>query len=121
MKAEEFRKFHEVLLQDSSDLLFAKMTDYASQEDQLSNFRGAAEALHTSPMIVWAVYFHKHVCAVNTYAATGRVESEHIRERFKDILNYAVLGAALAHEADRGKRVADVGHGGRPGQVGCTT
>jgi len=48
-------------------------------------------------MEVWAVYFNKHVDAINTYVSTKQ-ESEPIESRFADIINYCVLGLGLITE-----------------------
>jgi hypothetical protein len=53
------------------------------------------------PEQVWVIYFRKQVDALVSWAAKGRLESEPLRSRFQDVINYCVLGAALAAEAEQ--------------------
>lgn len=76
-----------------------KGIDYTiGNADRLYNFKSIAEIIGITPEQVWAVYFWKHVCAVLSWAKTGRVESEGIKGRFIDIANYAKLGRLIAEE-----------------------
>jgi hypothetical protein len=79
-------------------VLQAKGTDYSSKEDRLSNFKKLAEDLGVSPMVIWSVYFKKHIDAILSFSKNGQVESEPIRERFVDARNYLDLGLALVED-----------------------
>jgi hypothetical protein len=89
------------LLKEAQDLCDRKAADYASPEDVLSNFRRLAADLGVRPEQVWVIYFRKQVDALVSWAAKGRLESEPLRSRFQDVINYCVLGAALAAEAEQ--------------------
>jgi len=95
--------FHKALRDEADEIMFAKMADYARPDDQLSNFKEGAELMGLTPLRVWSVYFWKHICSVMRYVRDGRVESEDIRDRFIDIINYGHLGAALAEAEKEGR------------------
>jgi hypothetical protein len=95
-----------------------KQNAYTSgNRDVLTNFKRIAERLKINPLKVWAVYFNKHVDAINTYSDSG-LEAEPIDTRFADALNYLYLGYALIEEQNGNKRqISDTTEsGGHPGR-----
>lgn len=75
--------------------------DYTSgSDDRLLNFRTAAEAAGVSIEQAWYVYFFKHLSAVQTYVKHGQVESEPIRGRIVDCINYLLLLWLIVREKD---------------------
>ncbi len=102
-------KLQAMLRAREDHLLKAKGHDYTrGQADRLANFHETAKDLNLTPEQVWAVHFHKQVCAVMTWAATGQLESEALSERFVDIRNYCLLGMAL-HKASQPVRAQGCG------------
>ena len=98
MTVSEFEGFFDQFVLEARRVMFLKMADYTREERATGNFEKAAEDLGLEPLQVWGVYFHKHVQAAQAFARTRDATSEPIRGRFVDLLNYAVLGAALAKE-----------------------
>lgn len=76
-----------VLLDECLKLLEAKGKDYQNEDDRFANFR--IPGLTTRQ--TWMVYAHKHYCAIQAFCTKGKVESEPIRERIKDMINYLLL------------------------------
>lgn len=80
-------------------LLKVKGADYTRHSvDRLSNFKRNAAALDTSPLLVWAVYFNKHIDAIMAFVKTGKTESEAIEGRIDDAINYLYLLEGLVKE-----------------------
>lgn len=75
-----------------------KGRDYSDSRDCCDNFKRVGKCLGVCPSIVWAIYTHKHIDAVNSFVATGVVHSEPIEGRLLDLFNYFCLGAVLIHD-----------------------
>jgi hypothetical protein len=96
-------EFHEMLIEARARqdaILTNKGVEYTQgAEDRGANFKRVAEQLGVSPLVVWYIYFHKHVDALASYAKYGQIHStEGILGRFDDAINYLYLGAMLAVE-----------------------
>ena len=89
------------LLTECLKIQATKGQDYTSGSgDRLLNFRTAAEAAGISITQAWYVYFFKHLLAVQTYVKRGQVESEPIRGRIADCINYLLLLWLIVREQD---------------------
>lgn len=100
----ELEKIADNLVGDSMKLMGLKNSDYTcgkADEDALFNFNFISNTVDQSPMVVWSIYFLKHVLAVIKYTKSGFVESEGIKGRLMDIINYAILLYALILESER--------------------
>ena len=91
MELDIFLKEHEDLIAESVDLLKAKNKDYSTNGDPLAGFKKIAKDLNISPFQVWAVFASKHWSALTSFAANGKVESEPIKGRILDMINYCAL------------------------------
>lgn len=81
------------------ELMSKKNADYsAGSGDSLFDYYDTAERLEVTPIKAWGVLFLKHIHAVEKFIKTGRVESEPIEERLKDIAAYSALAYALVKE-----------------------
>lgn len=85
--------------------LETKGADYASDTDALANFKRNAERLGMSKYQVWLLYFTKHVDAIINSIKRNpnnpQVESEPIRSRVIDNINYLILFDCLMGENDQ--------------------
>jgi hypothetical protein len=73
-----------------------KGQEYIRHEaDQVANFKRIAAGLGVSPLLVWAVYAHKHWDAIISFLNTGTEGSEPITGRLDDLINYLHLLEAL--------------------------
>lgn len=83
-------------------VIAAKGRDYSGESDSLANFKRNAERIGLTKYQIWATYFNKHIDAVNNSIKAApefpQVESEPIEERVVDIINYALILAALIRE-----------------------
>jgi hypothetical protein len=95
----------DALLRDCVVVLDAKGQDYTvgqNDTDRLYNFREGARAAGISPTQVWWVYFWKHLTAVQRYVKEGKVDSEGIKGRILDCVNYLILLNKIVCESERG-------------------
>jgi cyclopropane fatty-acyl-phospholipid synthase-like methyltransferase len=72
--------------------------DYAGEDDALSNFKRNADRLGLTSIQVWAVYFHKHLDAIETFVREGGVASEPIEGRIQDAILYLFLLRGLIED-----------------------
>lgn len=83
-----------------------KSSDYASDHDELANFKGKdAEMIGITPFQKWAIYFGKHVnsilSAIGKNPNRPKTDSEDIVERVKDAINYLALFVCLLEDVDK--------------------
>ncbi len=104
MNAEQFKELCDGTRRRQDDILFSKGIEYTQgAEDRGANFKRLAESLGVDPLLVWAVYFGKHVDAIYSYVKFGEVKSgEAIEGRFDDAMNYLLLGLMLVVERKAG-------------------
>lgn len=78
-----------------NDLLTKKGADYTQgatgDYGRLKNFYASAKRWGVTPRQVLAIYWGKHLAAIETFIQQGQVESEPIRGRIADAINYLVL------------------------------
>lgn len=99
MRVSEFAEVHKNIIAHAADIMWTKMKDYAREEDALHNFRRAAEAAGISPLQVWFVFADKHWGAIARFIRDGKVESEAIRDRIADLINYCTLLQGLIEDS----------------------
>lgn len=76
-----------------------KGEEYARSEDQLANFKRSAKDSGVRPEQVWLIFFNKHMDAIKSYVATGKVLSEeHIDGRIEDAILYLILLKAIVED-----------------------
>jgi hypothetical protein len=86
-------------------VLNAKGPDYARQgtskespEDCNNNFKQVARRTGMTMVQVWAVYWLKHVLAIETWLSTSNLRSEKIEGRIVDAINYLLIMATMLCE-----------------------
>jgi len=97
MNREEYEEFRDELIDEAFGVSDDKSEDYTKgNEDVLHNFKSVAERTDTHPMETLLIYKLKHQDAINHFVKTkGEHESEPIRQRIIDDINYNVLLLAL--------------------------
>jgi len=107
MEAKELTAMIEDIFTKCKKVMEGKGHDYtAGDSDRLINFKSVANRTGVDPLVVWGIYFNKHVDSINTLVKTGRQESgEPVEGRIIDIINYALLGLALIKESEQGRMV----------------
>jgi hypothetical protein len=109
MTFKEFMNLRDTFDRQCREILDKKGASYAGKSDKLANFKRIAERLGVSPLVVWSVYFMKHVDAILQYVKDGVQSPEGIAENFKDARNYIDLGYALGKEIVDGEDEAVLG------------
>jgi hypothetical protein len=103
-----FNRCREVLKVKGSDYTSGKGTPGSNRADRLANFYTAARAfgININVFTVWWVYFFKHLSAIVTFIQVGKVESEPIKERIVDAINYlGLLHKLILHEQEQEKQL----------------
>jgi len=98
MKTGEFNILVAEFFGECQDILDKATLDYATENDRLANFKELAIILDTTPGEVLMVYFMKHLISIRNYYKGRQSNREDIRGRFKDAVNYLILGLALVEE-----------------------
>ena len=88
----------ESLFSECIDILNKKGQDYSNCDFANSNFYEVGQVLACGKYTVWGVYFYKHICAIMNFIGKGKLESEPIRERIKDAINYLAILATMIEE-----------------------
>lgn len=104
MTRTQFSQFREELRQECDEIARVKGGDYAGDQDVLSNFERAAEFTGLSRFLVWQVYAAKHIhCIFESIRKSPehpQIESEPLRSRICDAINYLILLGAMLEEID---------------------
>lgn len=102
MIAEDYEQLIEDLTYYRNDISKTKRRDYTQESmDVLQNFKNGAEKFDLDPKQVLGVHLEKQISAVFTYIKTnGHSESEPIKNRISDCLNYLELLWGLIYEEE---------------------
>tara|TARA_Y100001937_G_scaffold34390_1_gene49086 strand:+ start:1370 stop:1864 length:495 start_codon:yes stop_codon:yes gene_type:complete len=102
MTKEKYENLRAHLNECAKGVMSLKQPEYTGEnEDVLHNFKSTADLVGISPLEAWAVFFIKHVQSVVSHAKNPSLkESEPIKERYVDLINYVHLGYALVKEQE---------------------
>ena len=102
MNSNDYKYHARQLKKDAHRIMQAKQPEYTNNNtDVLHNFKSTANRLGTDPMMVWSVFFDKHIQAIQSHAANPDMEqAEPIESRYADAMNYLQLGYALMKERE---------------------
>lgn len=103
---EQWEELLEKTIEQINFLSKVKGGEYAGDTDRLANFKRNAEALDTTPELIWAVYAGKHWDAIQQYVqdvtkGKTRERAEPIAGRLDDLIVYCILQKAMIQERDR--------------------
>jgi hypothetical protein len=104
MKYDTFKNYLDEVEDGDRKILFPKNNDYSGGKDAVGNFKTLALMLGTTALIIWSVYFMKHISAILTFTRTGKLDSEGIRLRIHDARNYLYLLMCLIKDAEEEKK-----------------
>lgn len=90
----------QAFFQSCMDIFKVKGPDYAPDSVAFREVLDTARELGTSPEKVLWVHFKKHYTAVKKYILDGRVESEPLEGRLRDLANYVALLHVLTKYKD---------------------
>ena len=92
----------EYTFEQCRNLLIKKGAEYAGNVDRYANFKRQADALGMTSFEIWAVYFNKHVDAINSAIKRNpempTVLSEPLEGRIQDNINYLLLDLGMTIE-----------------------
>lgn len=109
MQRSDFTEQLKQWFSDILDLNATKGNDYSGSEDAFANFKRNAQRLDMSPHQVWAVYFFKHLDAIETWLRDGQVKSEPIEGRIDDAIMYLFLLKGMILEREQETRAFELG------------
>lgn len=99
MTKSEFRTLLSKTFADLEALTALKGEEYSGSDDQLANFKRNAEQTGASVLLVWYIYFNKHIDSIRNFIRSGDVLSEPITSRIDDAMLYLLLLKAIVKEA----------------------
>lgn len=99
MKREEFIKYRSAILEECDKITQTKGVDYTkSSEDCLANFKEGS-VFGLTPLQTSGMFAKKHIDSIYNYIKiNGKSESEPIRERIKDAINYLLFIGAIIED-----------------------
>lgn len=99
MTIKEFFEFIEKeMIPEGFSIMNSKGESYSGLEDKLGNFKRCAKLTGISPRVVLFIYLAKHWDALCAFMRGEYKDSESIKSRVLDIINYMWLLAALLKE-----------------------
>ena len=111
MTFEDYKKYWDGLIAEAWAIQTTKGVDYAGREDKLANFKKRAAASGISPLQVLSIYMGKHLDSIESFIREGKLESEPIRGRIIDAINYLSFIEPLASETTlQPTRVVETGY-----------
>lgn len=102
MKSEElYDLIEKEMLPQCFAIMKSKGEAYSGTEDKLGNFKRVGKFLNLTPEQVWAVYFHKHLDALSAFLRGEYKDSEPIKGRIQDLINYLFLLSGILKEQEK--------------------
>ena len=99
MKSKELYDFiQKDLLPECMGIMTTKGESYSGLDDKLGNFKRCAALAGVPIEKAWYIYFVKHYDALSAYIRQEYKDSESIRGRIVDLINYLLLFAAILKE-----------------------
>ena len=102
MKSEElYGLIEKELLPECFKIMSTKGEAYSGTEDKLGNFKRCAALAGVPVEKIWYVYFIKHFDALSSYIRGEYKDSEPIKGRIQDLINYLFLLSGILKEQDK--------------------
>lgn len=102
MEIKEFDKFvKKEILPYCFKIMNSKGVSYSGKIDKLANFKRCAKLAEISVEKAWFIYATKHWDAIASYIRGEYNDSEPIKGRILDIINYMFLFAGILKEQER--------------------
>ena len=103
MNRADFNVLIDEFTKGRKEIQASKGTAYSGEKDALDNFKRNAVKNGVSPLVVWNIYFSKHLDAIDSYIRGEYKDTEPIAGRFMDAINYLELGYGLIAENEAKK------------------
>ena len=105
---DELVALHDALTRQAREVCVGKNKDYGNvKNDTLSNFYQTADMLGISPQQACLTHMYKHFAALCRHARDGKLDSETLRGRVVDIINYSVIYFAIEERGKASKQSAE--------------
>jgi hypothetical protein len=92
MKSSEFYNLCDKIYQEELlPIMKGKGQAYSGLDDKLANFKRIAAKYRVSVFLIWAIYFNKHVDALDAWLRQEYNDTEPIEGRIDDLINYLFL------------------------------
>lgn len=102
MKANDFYVMCDrIYAEELMPIMKSKGEAYSGKEDKLGNFKRLAAKYQVSPFLVWAIFFGKHIDALDSWLRGEYSDSEPVEKRIDDLTNYLFLLRALMTEVSK--------------------
>lgn len=99
MTIKEFEKLmKEDIFPACEKIMQSKGLSYSGLKDKLGNFKRGSDLSGASIEQVWFVYFTKHFDALSSYIRGEYSDSEPIKGRILDLINYLYLLCGILKE-----------------------
>lgn len=99
MKSEDLYKLIETeILPECFKIMQSKGEAYSGLEDKLGNFKRCGQLSGVSSKIALFIYAAKHWDAISSYIKGEYKDSENIKGRIQDLINYMFLLCGLLYE-----------------------
>lgn len=99
MKSEElYTLIEDEIMPECMDIMRTKGEAYSGLEDTLANFKRCAKLAGVTVEQIWLVFFAKHFDAAASFVRTEYNDSEPIKGRIIDMINYLFLFAGILKE-----------------------
>lgn len=95
---ELYNLIEKELLPECMRILKSKGLSYSGKEEALGNFKRCAELLKEPVERIWFVYFVKHFDSLCSHIRDEYTDSEPIRGRIIDLINYLFIFAGILKE-----------------------
>lgn len=95
MTPDEFQNHIDWFVNEMVSEMNRKNPDYRDANGSTLDYEVVAAEIGITPFQAWAVLANKHWRAILRYVRDGKVSSEGIQHRLKDLANYCLLGSAL--------------------------
>jgi hypothetical protein len=102
MKSEELYQFIEKeILPECFAIMKSKGEAYSGTEDKLGNFKRCANLAGITVEKTWFIYMCKHFDALSSYIRGEYKDSEPIKGRLQDLINYLFLLCGILKEKNK--------------------
>ena len=98
MRASKFYEKSEELIDECLEIMKSKGIAYSGKDDSFANFKRVAKSLSMTQYQVWYVYFAKHVDSLASWIREEYSDSEPIKSRIMDLINYLILLNGMIEE-----------------------
>ena len=100
MTWDEFKESSERLLKECRNILETKGRSYSTRNDELQNFKELGYLLCLPPEVVCLTFLMKHITSIFSIVRGERFDTEGMRSRIVDSINYLILLNALFEEKE---------------------